>query len=150
MVISRPRAPLDARAPEAIAPRCNVTAEPVSGRGCWCSASHPPVAVRAPGGDVRFLEVGLVPLLGAPVDGTTAQAEDRLEPGSVVLLYTDGLVERRRESLEVGLDRLASVLADGPGDLERLGDHLLDALVGDQTVTDDVALILTRIPRAAA
>ena len=115
------------------------------GRACWCSAGHAPAAVRIPEGGVRFLEAGLAPPLGAPVDGPTAQARDMLAPGSIVLLYTDGLVERRGAALEVGLDRLASALADAPDDLERLGDHLLEALVGDQTVTDDVALILARI-----
>ena len=71
-----------------------------------------------------------------------------LTPGSSVLLYTDGLVERRGESLDEGLDRLRRTIADvGHRDPEQLATGLVDAAVdggeGDGA-DDDIALVMVR------
>lgn len=73
----------------------------------------------------------------------------RIEAGSRVLLYTDGLVERSGESLQAGFDRLVRAGAEAPEDLEAFSDHLLDALVGTSG-RDDVALLALRVERIAA
>jgi len=79
--------------------------------------------------------------LGLPFDLPRAQAHERLTPGSILVLYTDGLVERRDESLDRGLERLAGTAARAAGEsLEELSDALLD-LVADER-HDDVALLV--------
>jgi serine phosphatase RsbU (regulator of sigma subunit) len=62
-----------------------------------------------------------------------------------LLLYTDGLVERRDESLQVGLDRLLDVAAGHEGaDVDALCDRILAALIESDHVADDIALVVMR------
>jgi anti-sigma regulatory factor (Ser/Thr protein kinase) len=71
------------------------------------------------------------------------EAWARLDGGATLLLFTDGLVERRGDSLTDGLERLEREAAKDLGDLETLCDHLVASLVGTQ-VSDDVALLALR------
>jgi anti-sigma regulatory factor (Ser/Thr protein kinase) len=64
--------------------------------------------------------------------------------GSAVVLFTDGLVERRGISIDVGLDRLRELSADS-GDVERLCSTALDELVPREP-PDDVAIVVARMP----
>ena len=71
------------------------------------SAGHPPPLVVEPSGQTRFLEgEGGLPL-GVDVTTEYGERELSLEPGSIVVLYTDGLVERRGRSIDEGLMELA-------------------------------------------
>jgi anti-sigma regulatory factor (Ser/Thr protein kinase) len=72
------------------------------------------------------------------------ETEARIEPASTLVLYTDGLVERREESLDVGLARLRDTARTAPTDLDRLADHLLDELLPGRQPGDDVALLAVR------
>ncbi len=91
---------------------------------------------------------GSVPLAGIPVV-RRPEASVALPPGSTLLFYTDGLVERRGEGLETGFARLASALADDPRRTpDDLADHLVRALVPDGAV-DDLALLVYRRPARA-
>jgi anti-sigma regulatory factor (Ser/Thr protein kinase) len=65
-------------------------------------------------------------------------------PGATLLLYTDGLVERRRESIQSGLDRLRRAAVGHDGDLDGLCDHLLSTLVEGDRLSDDIALLAMR------
>ncbi|WP_432493708.1 PP2C family protein-serine/threonine phosphatase [Kineococcus auxinigenes] len=115
--------------------------------GTWllehATAGHPPLLVRAPDGRVDTLDAVHGLMLGVQPT-TRAGARRRLEPGSTVLAYTDGLVERRGEELSRGLARLARTLAEAPEDVEALCDHLL-ARLGD--TDDDVAFVALRLGR---
>jgi anti-sigma regulatory factor (Ser/Thr protein kinase) len=71
--------------------------------------------------------------------GTYEETEFSLSPGSTILLYTDGLVERRRISIDRGLEHLAAAAREHRGDLDGLCDHLLATL--DPAGEDDVALL---------
>jgi anti-sigma regulatory factor (Ser/Thr protein kinase) len=77
------------------------------------------------------------------VDPTYEETSVTLEPGSTVLLYTDGLVEKRGESIDMGLERLEAAVAGAPHEPEPLCDRVLEALV-DGTPGDDVALLAVR------
>ena len=105
-----------------------------------------------PDGRTRLLETRPDILLGLD-GGERADHAVRLEPGASVVFYTDGLVERRRVSLDQRLAWLAGILEGRQGlSAEELCDHLLARL--EDTMDDDVALLVLRdypehAPRAA-
>jgi serine phosphatase RsbU (regulator of sigma subunit)/anti-sigma regulatory factor (Ser/Thr protein kinase) len=112
---------------------------------CFASAGHPPPLVIDPAGDARFLEEGRSVPLGAHAGTRYREAVVRLEPGSTIVLYTDGLVERRGSSLNQGLERLVSEASGRPAEPESLCNRLIGALVGDQPPPDDVALLAAHV-----
>ncbi len=108
----------------------------------WASAGHPPPLVADPDGTVTALSDGLGDLL-LGVDPTAVRRESTvpLRPGAVVLLYTDGLVERRDCDVDTGVARLRQHLAALAGrPLEQLADELLARML-PTTPGDDVALV---------
>jgi serine phosphatase RsbU (regulator of sigma subunit)/anti-sigma regulatory factor (Ser/Thr protein kinase) len=112
---------------------------------CLASAGHPPPLVIDPAGSARFLEEGRSVPLGAHAGTRYREAVARIEPGSTIVLYTDGLVERRGSSLNEGLERLVSEASGSPAEPESLCDRLVGALVGDQPPPDDVALLAAHV-----
>jgi len=120
-----------------------------TGEVTFSSAGHPPPLLLAPDG-ARFLEGGRSVPVGAAEPGIFREATAVLPPGASLLLYTDGLVERRDESLESRLGELASAAAGGAeGGLEFLCEQVLAGVLGAQVPSDDVALLAVR-PRPAA
>jgi anti-sigma regulatory factor (Ser/Thr protein kinase) len=113
-----------------------------SGMVQFANAGHPPPLVGL-GGQASFLEEGLGSPLGCDDPGLPAEASFRLVPGSTLLLYTDGLVEKRGVSIDEGLERLATVATDGGQDLEAFCEQLLCSMVEGDTA-DDVALLAIR------
>ncbi len=102
------------------------------------NAGHLPPLVRMADGQVRRLDGAGTPPLG--LDVTPRTAVDRLAPGEQLVLYSDGLVERRGENLSTGLDRLSRALADGGAAVDQLV-----RTVGDPHSGDDVTvLVLSR------
>ncbi|MER5520279.1 SpoIIE family protein phosphatase [Streptomyces sp. NPDC002763] len=114
---------------------------PAEHRLVWAQAGHlPPLLVRA--GEVRRLDRPDGMLLGASADPVYESAEFRLEPGDRLLLYTDGLVERLGEDIDLGLTRLAeAVRTSEPGSLDAL---LAAMLEGERR--DDVCVLDIRVP----
>ncbi|TDC84024.1 GAF domain-containing SpoIIE family protein phosphatase [Actinomadura sp. 7K507] len=114
----------------------------------WALAGHPPPLLITPEGDTSYLDDALGPLLGVDA-GPRISTTRALPAGSTILLYTDGLIERRSEPLYQGLTRLrqhATALARHP--LENLCDQLLDSMAAEST--DDVALLALRLPSPGA
>lgn len=113
----------------------------------YSSAGHPPPALCRPDGTVVLLDQATDPPLGArPEHVARPQARTGFTEGSVLVLYTDGLVERRREDIDTGLDRLARSLArHRHADPDALADALLADLVPPDGLTDDTALIVLRL-----
>lgn len=115
-----------------------------TGHLTWSRAGHPPPLVLGSDGPV-LLDAPCLPPLGVSGDAPARVHEHRLDPGDVLVLYTDGLVERRTESLDQGFRRL-SVVAEQLLDLEPedLSDALVEALVPAEEQTDDLALLVVR------
>ena len=115
-------------------------------RMCWSSAGHLPPLVLDPAGRPVPLPAGPGDLLlGVDPDSPRTELSLVLERGSTVLLYTDGLVERRGLDLDTGMAQLADVvteLASRP--LEALCDELVERLVHG-VPEDDVALVALRL-----
>jgi PAS domain S-box-containing protein len=113
----------------------------------WSNAGHPPPLVVDEDGSVTTLAQPEADLL-LGIDPGTERTEHvvTLNRGATVVLYTDGLVERRGQVLDVGIERLREALAElFPLDLDQLCDALLDRLGGD--AGDDIALIAVRLHR---
>jgi serine phosphatase RsbU (regulator of sigma subunit) len=112
----------------------------------WANAGHPPPLVVAADGAVSVLGGPLGDLmLGVDTAAERAEKVIPVAPGSTVLLYTDGLVERRDSILDDGLDRLAAhlrELVDLP--LDELCDRLVERML-QGTPPDDVALVAVRL-----
>jgi anti-sigma regulatory factor (Ser/Thr protein kinase) len=96
-------------------------------------------------GRVDLLEGGRGLPLGVVPDTRYRQTTVELPAGSVLLLYSDGLVERRGHSIDEGLDRLCAAVADGPRHPEQLVEHVVDRLVGSTERGDDIALLAFRL-----
>jgi serine phosphatase RsbU (regulator of sigma subunit) len=110
----------------------------------WCRAGHlPPMLLRS--GQAQLLDgIGLPPL-GVGLELEPTVHHEPLTRGDVIVLYTDGVIERRDESIDDGFERLKLVgeaLADlGPEDLCKA---LVEALVPADEQTDDVAVLVVR------
>lgn len=103
------------------------------------SAGHPPPLLRHPDGRTEYLDPADArgPVLGF---GTEARGEAtvELEAGTTVVAFTDGLVERRGEVIDVGLERLRAAVEGAEGDV-RLSDHLVAELVDGSSARRDGA-----------
>jgi anti-sigma regulatory factor (Ser/Thr protein kinase) len=119
----------------------------VSGQLSWVNAGHPPPLALAADGTPRFLEgARSVPLGVLAFPGYEAE-ETVVASGGAVVLYTDGLIERRGEHLETGMALLAAAASDGPLEAGALCDRLLAAAVPTGATSDDVALLtLCHVP----
>jgi PAS domain S-box-containing protein len=116
-----------------------------TGELCWARAGHPPPLVLDAAGP-RYLHGGAGSVLGAP--GTPEFLEERtvLAPGSTLVLYTDGLVERRGEPIDEGLARLArAAAAVGAAVPEQMVTEILHRTLHPAGPPDDVALIVARL-----
>ncbi|MFC1434126.1 SpoIIE family protein phosphatase [Streptacidiphilus sp. N1-3] len=116
--------------------------DPVDRSCSIASAGHPPPVVAEPDGSARLLDLPPGPPLG--VGGVSFECvEFTLLEGSLLVLYTDGLVERRDRDLDVGLDLLSRTVAERRGSLEQSCDSVLAAMsAGDSD--DDIAMIMAR------
>ncbi|MCX5231968.1 SpoIIE family protein phosphatase [Streptomyces sp. NPDC006553] len=111
------------------------------------SAGHPPPLLRHADGSAEVLEVPPGLLLGIATDVTYDTMELPWEPGSVLALYTDGLVEAPGLDIGTAMADLAERLGvSGAPDLDRLADELTLHVRDAAHRTDDVALLLVRRP----
>lgn len=111
----------------------------------YANAGHPPPLLLSRDGRARYLRDGMSPIIGAPDNGARGEAQVSLESGDTLLLYTDGVVERRGVDLDESLDQWARLAQQvGPqADVEELCDALVREL-RDNT-TDDAALLAVRL-----
>jgi serine phosphatase RsbU (regulator of sigma subunit) len=110
----------------------------------WSTAGHPPPLLLHPGAAPQLLDRAGGLLLGVDPGAPRGDAHETLPPGAVVVLYTDGLVERRDSDLDAGLDRLRTAAADLAGrPAAEVCDALLSRLAPERA--DDVALLAVRV-----
>jgi anti-sigma regulatory factor (Ser/Thr protein kinase) len=112
-------------------------------RDCFTfvNASHPPPVLVRPDGSAEVIESKLLPPLGAASISRVAQKRVKLEPGNTLVLYTDGLVERRGMRLAARQERLVEAAAAASIEPELLAESLIDAMLGDDAPADDVAVL---------
>jgi PAS domain S-box-containing protein len=116
----------------------------------FASAGHLPPLVLGPDGKANYLEeVRDVPL-GVAAGAEYGEATAELEPGSILVAYTDGLVEERGTAIDRGLDTLKKAVLSGPRDPSPLCDHILAKMLERRAPTDDIAVLaLHTIPLSA-
>ncbi|MGE5226765.1 MAG: SpoIIE family protein phosphatase [Planctomycetaceae bacterium] len=118
--------------------------DPDTGEFRFCSAGHPPPLLEHDG-EVQVLEGGRSPLLAAGGDGVRPDHVVRVPPGGTIVLYSDGLVERRGETFDRGIQRLGRALrATTELELEERADEILGRLLDGVDRDDDVALLCVR------
>jgi serine/threonine-protein kinase RsbW len=111
----------------------------------YACAGHPPPFVVIGRRVDQLMEGRTTPLAALPDAPPAEEGVHAFPPGSMLLLYSDGLIERRGEPLDVGMERLRALLADvASEDAERLADVVLEALTGEVPQDDDVALLCLR------
>ncbi|MEU1403482.1 SpoIIE family protein phosphatase [Streptomyces sp. NPDC005728] len=116
--------------------------DPVSRRCTLARAGHPPPAVVTPDGTVRFLDVPAGPPLG--LGGLPFEAfETELPEGSLLTLYTDGLLEARDHDIDEALDKLFAALGRPAPTLDTICDRVLTEMLSHRP-DDDIALLIAR------
>ncbi len=119
--------------------------DPNEGRLVYASAGHLPILVRDEDGTVRHADGATGPPLGTG-GWLHSSGSIALPPGSTAVLYTDGLVERRREDIDEGVEALARALAGASGTPQVVCDRLLRALGVTAEHDDDVAVLVVQHP----
>ncbi len=114
-----------------------------SGEVSFCAAGHPPPLLIGPGGGL-LVEGGRSVPIGASDSAAFGAELVTMPPGGTMLLYTDGLVERRDRPLEESLDELVHVASGNADDLDRLCDRILNVVLAEREPDDDVALLAVR------
>lgn len=114
----------------------------------YSRAGHPSPMIRDADGTVRLLEGGLSTPVGVTtVTSGVGEDQTELPMGSILVLYSDGLVERRDRTLRDGMAELARMLGDLPAEstATQVRDHLVGRMVGDRQEDDLCVLVVRRV-----
>jgi len=128
--------------PDEMATAVCVAMSPSSNEVLVCSAGHPPPILTLPGGQAQTLELETRPPLGVAYDRRGSAAAVRFPPGAMLVLYTDGLVERRGQSFTARLRQLCRIVNTDAPDL--VCRRIMSRLVGSAPPQDDIALFAAR------
>jgi serine phosphatase RsbU (regulator of sigma subunit)/GAF domain-containing protein/anti-sigma regulatory factor (Ser/Thr protein kinase) len=121
--------------------------DPHTGELVYSSAGHPPPILVDADGTTRTLEDGHTIPVGLRPDRPRPEAHATVPAGATLLLYTDGLVERRGSSLDHGIERASVLVEDGRNSaLDDLADQIMTRLAPSSGYQDDVAMLLYRHP----
>ncbi|KES03904.1 phosphatase [Streptomyces toyocaensis] len=123
---------------------CYIELEPATGRALAVRAGHPPPLLRHPDGRTESLDLPGGVMLGVQPDAVYPVTALTLASGSVLALYTDGLVETPGSDIETGIEEVRLRLAHSRTDsVEELADQLIRTARRTEDRPDDVALLLT-------
>jgi PAS domain S-box-containing protein len=118
-----------------------------AGRLTYSSAGHPPGILALPDGRVQLLGAGRSYPLAVRAAIKRTEASCAVPARATLLLYTDGLVERRRRSINSGIAQAGSaLLGGGASPVEELASELMATMAPDGGYEDDVAFVLYRHP----
>lgn len=109
----------------------------------WANAGHPGPLLRRADGSTAHLQEG-EGLVGFK-DTVYADRLEALGAGATVMLFTDGLIERRGEPLDAGIERLERLVAAGPEQPQELCAHVVGELVQAENLQDDVTAVIVRV-----
>jgi serine phosphatase RsbU (regulator of sigma subunit)/anti-sigma regulatory factor (Ser/Thr protein kinase) len=132
-------------APATMTTSAYLTLDPEHATVTVVSAGHPQPLVIEPDGTARYLPVASDVALGVSRGSRYHEATFPVEPGSTIVVYTDGVVEVRNESLDTGLERLRALAERGHESVDALCDAVIDEMVADSRPADDVALLALRL-----
>ena len=122
-----------------------VIIDPKTGRLTYSSAGHPPVVVVSPDGTTTSLCQAQSAPLGVGLARSRGERSIDLEPGALVMLYSDGLIERRGEPLDVGITRLEqSIVRNRDMPVGELADLIVANLTADTQPVDDIVIACFR------
>ncbi|MET7299607.1 SpoIIE family protein phosphatase [Embleya sp. NPDC005575] len=124
-----------------------VQVDPAAGTVTFASAGHLPPLLVGPGDAAELVDVPVGPPLGTGFGGYTS-VRRRSEPERVLVMYTDGLIERRGEDIGESLQRLTRVGLSAATPLVRLVDTLIARMITDKP-EDDIAVLAARQHPAA-
>lgn len=133
------------RGPGMVATVLFVVIDAAEGTVTLARAGHPPPALRAVDGSVRFLDTARTLPLGVDPEEVPGQQTYPMKPGETLLLFTDGLVERRGEPITDSFDRLLDALAEAPAEVDMLCEHVLRRTATEQGRDDDVAVLAVQL-----
>ena len=124
--------------------------DPAAGTVIYSCAGHPPPILVTAGGSYQLLDQARsLPLAMLRADWQRSQATATLPPGATLMLYTDGLVERRNQPLDKGIDAAAVTVAEHAEDHpDDVADHVMSAMTPAAGYEDDVAVLIYRHPPA--
>ena len=124
--------------------------DPAAGTVTYSCAGHPPPILVTAGGEYQLLDQARsLPLGMLPAGWQRSQATATLPPGATLMLYTDGLVERRNQPLDKGIDAAAVTMAEHAQDHpDQVADHVMSAMTPAAGYDDDVAVLIYRHPPA--
>jgi serine phosphatase RsbU (regulator of sigma subunit) len=130
---------------------CYAALDPATGVLEYASAGHPPILLIDPRGASRFLKGGLSWPLCAISRVREPHGTAVLEPGATIVLYSDGLIERRGEPIDRGLERLLDAGARASGlAVDELCGVLVAELLDGQPILDDVVVLALRLAASPA
>jgi PAS domain S-box-containing protein len=147
-VLARTNTALNRLLPEALATAVYAVLDPATGELSYANAGHLPPLVATGAGQTGYLDDTAGIMLGASPDPIFTPGHRRLSPGSVLLNYTDGLIENGRRDLTDGMEALAGIMRRS-ADLtaQQACAAARDGLLGSDPRDDDVCLLAVRLER---
>src|SRR5215469_15175912 len=145
-VLERTNTALSRLLPEALATAVYAVLDPATGELTYANAGHLPPLVVTSGGDADYLDDAAGSMLGASTSASYTAGHRRLVPGTVLLNYTDGLIENGHRDLTDGLAALADVMRQSATlTAEQTCAAVRDSLLGIDPRDDDVCLLAIRL-----
>jgi PAS domain S-box-containing protein len=116
-----------------------------AGTVCWATAGHPPLVIGTDTGARALEHRRIGPPLGVTLDFTCDDQIDALEVGDLCVAYTDGLVERRGQVIDEGMQAVVDVVGESISrPVEEVCDAIVDALLPTREADDDACVVVVR------
>ncbi|WP_329450184.1 SpoIIE family protein phosphatase [Streptomyces sp. NBC_01724] len=117
--------------------------DPVTRVCSFARAGHPPPLLVSPDGQVTTPDTPAGTLIGVGL-GSFESVDVELPEGSLIVLFTDGLIETRNTDIDAGFDRLATALRRAPSELDDLCSQVITEMATTSKPEDDIALLVAR------